>query len=125
VSGCALGGSYATASHGEGAFTLTEIPLQPTATALGNTPASIHFGKESAEHISVTVTAKVGTAGGKVIVTSGTRTICAITLKSGQGSCTLTAKQLPKGTYDLVATYPGAFGFAKSASTSRKLVVTT
>jgi hypothetical protein len=120
---CALGGDYATTSDNQGAFTLAEIPLQPTTTALGYTPTSIHFGQETAEHISVTVTAKAGTAGGKVTVASGTKVICVITLKSGKGACTLTAKQLPAGTYHLVATYPGAFGFAKSVSGSKKLVV--
>ena len=125
ASSCALVGDFTKTSNSQGAFTLAEIPLQPTATTLAYMPVSVRFGSETAEHLSVTVTAQAGTAPGKVTVASGTKVVCTIALTAGKGSCTLTAKQLPVGTYHLVATYPGAFGFAKSVSGSKKLVVTS
>jgi hypothetical protein len=56
-------------------------------------------------------------------VVSGTRTICTITLRSGAGSCTLTARRLTKGTYHLVASYPATSGFAASSSRPATLTV--
>jgi hypothetical protein len=44
-------------------------------------------------------------------------------LRSGKGSCTLTAKQLKPGTYRLTASYPGKGGFTSSASAPRTLKV--
>jgi len=54
----------------------------------------------------------------------GTVRVCSFTLKNGKGGCFLKAKQLNRGTYHLVASYPGNATFAKSASGQAKLVVT-
>jgi hypothetical protein len=122
VATCAFAGAYATAQQAEGGFLLAEVPLQATGTVIGLSAARVTYGKEQAERVSVKVTARV-LPSGKVTVKSGTAAICAITLKSGKGSCVLTARQLPAGTYHLVASYPGGFGLAASSSRAVTLTV--
>jgi hypothetical protein len=122
VATCAVTGVYAT-SKDLGSFVLAEIPLKATSTAQALSVSKVSYGKETAEHISVHVTATSGTPGGKVTVKAGSKTICVITLKSGKGSCTLTAKQLAKGTYHLQASYPGQFGYGASAAKLATLTV--
>jgi hypothetical protein len=56
-------------------------------------------------------------------IKAGARTVCTITLKAGQGSCLLTAKEFNPGTYQLTASYPGKGGFAGSASGPKTLTV--
>jgi hypothetical protein len=46
-----------------------------------------------------------------------------ITLSSGKGSCTLSAKRLKVGTYRLVATYGGSTNFKGSTSAKETLTV--
>jgi hypothetical protein len=122
VANCAAGGYYVTSAGTFGAFELAEIPLRATGTLIGLSAAKVTYGTEQAERISVKVTAH-GLPGGKVTILSGTKAICVITLKSGQGSCALTARQLAAGSYHLVAGYPGSFGFGASKSTATTLTV--
>ena len=119
---CAAGGSYSTAK-GQGAFILTEVPVRVTATTLTRSHSIVTFGDEQAEKLSVAVTSKSGTPGGKVTVKAGATTVCTITLKSGTGSCTLSARQFKAGAYHLVANYLGTWPYAKSASSSWPLTV--
>jgi hypothetical protein len=119
---CALGGLYAPNDQDQGAFVLAEIPQQATSTLTGLSAGKVSYGQEQAERVSVTVTSH-GYPTGKVTVKAGTRTACVITLASGRGSCVLTARQLPVGTYHLVASYPGGFGFAPSSSRAATLTV--
>jgi hypothetical protein len=96
-----------------------------TKTTLALSKSSVTFGKEQTERLSVAVAPQFGgTPAGTVAVKSGTRTVCTITLKSGKGSCALTAKELKSGTYHLSASYPGKGGFSASASAARTLKVT-
>ena len=95
-----------------------------TRTALSLSAASVTFGQEQAEHMSVTVSPQYsGTPGGTVTVKSGTSTICTITLGSGRGQCSLTARQLATGTYTLIAVYNSNSNFAGSASSRKTLTV--
>jgi Bacterial Ig-like domain (group 3) len=74
--------------------------------------------------VSVTVSPQYGgTPAGTVTVTSGTATVCTITLASGSGSCTLAATQFPPGTAQLTASYNGSTDFAGSASPAKTLTV--
>jgi hypothetical protein len=114
--------NYAGSSSAATPFTITKVPTQ---TLLTRSPARVRFGNEQAEHISVQVRARDGsTPGGKVTVRAGTIRLCLITLSSGTGRCTLTARQLRVGTYQLVASYPGSAQLARSASAKVTLVVT-
>lgn len=95
-----------------------------TKTGLGLSRSSVTFGREQAEHLSVAVAPQFGgTAAGAVTIKAGTRTVCTIGLKSGKGSCVLTAKELKPGTYQLTASYPGKGGFTGSASAPKTLKV--
>jgi hypothetical protein len=84
---------------------VTSPPLPPpssTTTTLGLSKASVRYGDEQAEKISVTV-ATPGDGGtvpvGTVTVGSGTTIVCKFSLSSsGTGSCALEAMALPPGT---------------------------
>ena len=115
------GTSFQTSQSFTQTFTVTKAT---TKTALALSKSTVTFGKEQAEHLSVAVAPQfAGTPTGTVTVKAGTRTVCAITLKSGKGSCALTAKELKPGTYQLTASYPGKGGFTGSASAPRTLKV--
>jgi hypothetical protein len=120
---CAAGGEYATAKQGLGAFILAEVPVRATATTLTRSHSIVTYGDEEAEKLSVAVTSKSGTPGGKVTVKAGAATVCTITLRFGKGSCTLSARQFKAGTYHLVANYAGTWPYAKSASSSWPVTV--
>jgi hypothetical protein len=98
-----------------------------SATSLALSKAAVTYGKETAEHLSAAVVPQYrGTPAGKVIVTAGKATICAITLsKTGKGTCTLTARQLRAGTYLLTASYGGSPDFNGSTSAKKTLKVST
>ena len=86
--------------------------------------AKVTYGHEGSEHLSVQVTPRYsGAPGGTVKVKSGSSTVCVITLKSGKGSCGLTAKKLKAGTYHLVASYGGNADFTGGNSGAKTLTV--
>jgi len=122
---CVTGGEYAVAGAqgGIGAFVLTEVPVQPTGTLIGLSTGTVVYGREQAERVSVKVTAHLGVPTGRVVVWAGSKTVCAIALTSGKGSCLLTAKELGTGTYHLVARYSASAQYAQSTSVPRTLVV--
>jgi large repetitive protein len=75
------------------------------------------YGKEQRERLSVAVTPEhAGTPTGRVIVKSGSVTVCVITLAAGKGSCALSARSLRVGAHGLVVVYPGCADFTSSAS---------
>lgn len=86
-------------------------------TTLTLSKTVVAYGQENAERLSVRVLPKYhGAPGGRVIVKEGSRTLCVITLRTGVGSCVLTARQLGAGTYHVVASYQGNASFAGSTS---------
>ena len=104
--------------------TLTVAP-EPTATALALSAASVRFGHEQSEKLTVRVRPQTsGTPAGKVTITAGSTTLCTITLKAAKGSCSLTAKKLRIGRYQLTASYPGSTPYAGSTSPKKTLTVT-
>jgi hypothetical protein len=56
-------------------------------------------------------------------VKAATKTVCTITLKSGKGSCALSAKEFNAGKYHLIANYVPTWPYARSASSSWPLTV--
>ena len=95
-----------------------------TKTTLKLSAAKVDYGHEQAEKLSVAVTPRyAGTPAGKVIIKTGKTTVCVITLKSGKGACTLTAKKLRPGSYTLIAAYPGSADYASSASAKKTLTI--
>jgi hypothetical protein len=104
--------------------TLTVVPQQPTTTSVTLRAASVPFGGEQNQTITVHVAPAVsGTPTGTVTVTAGSLTRI-IALANGTGSYTLTASQLPPGSYPITATYSGDDTYATSTDTTQTLTVT-
>ena len=96
-----------------------------TKTTLSLSAAKVKSGTEQAERLGVrTIPQIAGTPVGSIIVRAGGTVVCAITLRSGMGSCTLTAKELAPGSYRLSASYPGSTDFTGSVSAEQTLAVT-
>ncbi|MCW2932175.1 MAG: hypothetical protein JWM19_3137 [Actinomycetia bacterium] len=103
---------------------LTVIKTAKTTTSLTLAKSAVTYGHETAEKLTVSVSRIRGVYPyGKVTVKAGSKTVCIITLRSGHGSCTLSAKALKAGTYHLVASYPGNAIYLASASASKPLKV--
>jgi hypothetical protein len=117
---CVAGGN----DHGgTEVWVLSRWTSASTLTTASLSAAKVNYGKETGEKISVTVTATTPNPAGKVTVTANGKAVCTITLKSGAGSCRLTARQLKKGTYKVVARYHGAAPYAASSSAGKTFMV--
>ena len=83
------------------------------------------YGDELVEHMSVTVSSKYSglKPTGTVTVSESSMALCTITLSAGSGSCTLSARRLAVGTYDVIAAYGGDKSFGPSATGDRLMVV--
>jgi Bacterial Ig-like domain (group 3) len=98
---------------------------QPTSAALALSTGTVRFGHEQGLKVSVRVTpGYAGPATGSVTVFAGSKAVCALTLRSGAGTCSPAAKRLAIGKYQLVARYAGNVTFGPSASAAKKLTVT-
>jgi hypothetical protein len=120
----AYGGS--TDFHGSASVkeTLT-VSKATTKTAVKLSATKVTYGHEQVLHLSVDVSPQFpGTMPtGTVTVKESTTTLCTIKLSSSKGSCTLLAKKLKAGTYQLVATYGGSANFKGSTSAKETLTV--
>jgi hypothetical protein len=103
--------------------TLTIIGAH-SSTTLRLSASSVTVGHEQAETISIDVTGGVGTPTGAVAISAGSTLLCSSLLSGGAGSCTLTAAQLPPGSYQLTATYGGDGIYAGSTADPQALTVT-
>jgi Bacterial Ig-like domain (group 3) len=122
---CAAGGYYTDKSGAKQAFLVDETSaVAATATTASLSAASVSYGREQAERISVAVTARLGTPSGSVAVKSGRITVCVARLAGGKGSCTVPATESGAGRVTLTAAYGGAAGFAASTSSARTFTVT-
>ncbi len=105
-----------------------EVPLEvakaTSTTSLKLSVSKVTYGDEEVEHLSITVHPEYGansTPTGSVTIRHSTTVVCTIVLSLGKGSCTLSARRLPAGSYFLVARYGGSINF--QASTSVKITV--
>jgi hypothetical protein len=97
----------------------------PTTTTLKLAKTSVTYGSETAEIFTVTASSNMGSPTGTVAITSSAGTLCTVTLSSGKGSCSLTASQLPVGSYtNVVAAYAGSGDFPPSSSAATSFTVT-
>jgi hypothetical protein len=95
-------------------------------TTLTLSAAKVTYGDEQSERLSVRVSPQYsGTPGGKVKVNAGSSGVCAITLKSGTGSCSLSASEFGAGADRLTAVYTGNPDFRGSVSATATLTVVT
>ncbi len=101
----------------------THSPVQ-TFTALTLISSQYTLGEEDQLPMAVGVTAINGaTPTGTVTVATGSNVLCTVTLVNGKGTCTLTASQLPLGTYELATTYLGNSQFASSSDVLQQIQV--
>ncbi|MHB1777924.1 MAG: Ig-like domain repeat protein, partial [Acidimicrobiales bacterium] len=127
-------GSYSlTASYpGDAAYQASATPAATpvtvakarTTTTLTLSTGSVVYGHEQSEVFTVTVRpAFAGTPTGSVVVKSGTKRLCTVTLSGGSGTCSPFAKALPAGADPVVARYTGSTDFRPSTSASATLTV--
>jgi len=114
--------NFAGSTSAKGTLTVAKATSK---TALKLSTAKVTYGDEQVEHLSVAVSPQFAgsTPTGTVTVKESTTTLCTITLSAAKGSCTLSSKKLPAGTYSLVATYNGSTNFAGSTSAKETLTV--
>lgn len=80
-----------------------------SSTSLKLSHSTITYGHESTEKLTASI-GRVGNttfSGSKITIKPGATTVCTVTLKNDTGSCTLSNKKLKKGSYTLVASFPG------------------
>ncbi len=113
---CSIGGVEFDANPNlDDAFIANEATA--SSVTLAASASKITYGDEDAEHISVTASSPDGaTPAGAVTVTSGSETLCTVTLSAGAGTCTLPATALPGGTHRLIASYSGSSDYVGSQS---------
>jgi hypothetical protein len=103
-----------------------KVSKETSKVGLNLSSSKVTFGQETSEHISVKVSPQFAGSmpNGNVTVKISSRTLCMISISSsGKGSCTLSAKKLSAGTYELVASYSGSGEFGTSTSTKETLEV--
>ena len=115
ASACIMGGQ-----EGDEAYVASQEA--PTTTTLALSAASVPYGDEQAERLSVTVASQVGTPGGVVTIAAGSATACAGPV-TGSGYCTLRATEFNAGSYRLTASYHGSPQFQPSTATAKTLTV--
>ena len=124
---CAVGGAYGYTSSAYpyvNPFIVERSVHTATATTTTERDAKVAYGNEGDERFSVKVTAgSAGTPTGRVIIASGSTTLCQFTLVSGTGSCAPASTRLPAGPVKVTTTYRGSFVFGVSASTASFTVV--
>ena len=124
---CAVGGAYGYTSSAypyANPFIVEKSVHTATATATTLSDAKVAYGNEGDERFSVKVSG--GSAGiptGRVLIASGSTTLCQFTLVSGTGSCAPASTRLPAGPVKVTATYRGSFVFGVSASQESFTVV--
>jgi hypothetical protein len=112
---------FATSSAAEKSFTVAKAASR---TSLSVSASKVIYGREQSEKLSVVVSPQYSaTPAGRVTVKTGTTVLCTITLKSGKGSCRLSATKLKTGSHRLVADYAGSSDFNGSASATRTVTV--
>ena len=107
-------------------LTATVTVKSASKTVLTLSATKVTYGDEQVEQLSLTVSPEFAgpTPTGKVSISESKTTLCVITLSSGKGSCSLSAKEIKTaGTYRLVATYGGSLKVAGSFTMETLTVV--
>jgi len=113
---------YSGSSSLTGSTSATVVPVAQveTRTSIMLRKGSDFYGKESRQRVTVhmsTVDGTPATITGTVYAMAGHQVVCAITLVSNQGHCTLTARELGgHHTYRIYGVYAGSTTYAKSTS---------
>ena len=121
-------GSENSSPSASGLVPLTVIAQQPTATSLTLSPSTVIVGHEDSEDLEFQVAGDTGNAAqGPVTILAGSTPLSQCSNIGvdifGDGSCSLTASELPPGTYQLTARFDGSQNFAGSTSAPQTLTV--
>ncbi len=120
--------TLSAASAGLAPVTTSAFTVVPAAstTRLALSSGRVAYGHEGAEKLSVTVSARSSALvpTGRVTISAGSITVCAVSLVAGKGHCALGARELRRGTYELVAHFAGNADLGSSTSLRSRLVVT-
>ena len=99
------------------------ITKATTSTSVTVAPSSVGYGNEGQAVFTVTVAPQyAGTVPtGTVALTSGTTTLCTVTLVDGSATCSPSGAALDPGgsPYTIIATYPGDANFTGSSGTTQ------
>jgi hypothetical protein len=85
------------------------IAKAKSSTSLQLSRSTVTYGHESAEKLTASI-GRVGNttfSGSKITIKAGAITVCTVTIKNDSGNCTLSNTKLKKGSYTLVASFPG------------------
>jgi hypothetical protein len=122
---CALVGEYFTMTGSQQPFVASGSVDAPTTTTMALAAASVVYGHEQAERVSVTVDDVFGSVPtGTVTVKAGNTVACVITLKARKGSCAVPATTFGPGTVSVTAFYGGGIPFQTSRSAAQTFTVT-
>ena len=101
------------------------VPRAYTILRIALSKATISYGHEQVEHVSVTVAPNYPgpVPTGSVSVKKSTTTLCVVKLSSAKGSCTLSGTALPTGSYGVYATYSRNSAFVGSTAQKETLTV--
>jgi titin len=101
------------------------VPRAYTILRLALSKATISYGHEQVEHVSVTVSPNYPgpVPTGSVSVKKSTTTLCVVKLAAAKGSCTFAGAALPTGAYSIYATYSRNAGFVGSTAPKETLTV--
>jgi hypothetical protein len=121
---CGLVGDYFTMSGSQQPFVVSGWVNAPTATAMALSAASVVYGREQTERVSVSVDDVLGTVPtGTVTIKAGDTVACTVPLKGGKGSCTVPAAKFGPGAVHLAAFYGGGISFQTSQSFTHAFTV--
>src|SRR5580692_4418561 len=121
---CGLVGDYTTMTGSQQPFVVSGSVDAPSLTAMTLSAASAVYGREQAERVSANVHDVYGSVPtGTVTIKAGNTVVCSAPLKSGKGSCTVSAAKLGPGTFHLAAFYGGGISFQTSQSFTQTLTV--
>lgn len=121
-SAVSCGSPLSCVAGGDG-FLVEKSTARRTTLTMSVARASVAYGDEQAEHVTVKVTADSGTPAGSVVVKAGSGALCTITLAGGAGGCTVPARRFTPGRIALSTTYGGAPRFAASLTATTTFTV--
>jgi Big-like domain-containing protein len=121
---CGLVGDYFTMNGSQQPFVVTGSVQAPSLTSMTLSAASVVYGREQAERVSVNVHDVFGSVPtGTVTIKAGKTVGCSTTLKAGTGSCTLPATKFGPGNVHVAAFYGGGISFGTSQSFTHTFTV--